>query len=289
MPVFDHPDTLPVQIDATRTGRSGEDPGFRFALDEQPASSEQELTANLADVVVEFPSFLGGKEIRGNSVRSYPLSGTGQPADLVDFGLGKQFTAVGGDQLLAGEIAYKTLQRPYRRWMKMRLGLFQRHDRGAFGPCFEKRREQHQHREALRAFAVTLHGNLGPADGPQIDPGVGQHVVYPAGDGLDRDHVASRERNDVLYAAKAIMYPLEAVVGADDELVHFSDHPFELRLFLNWKLCVLQKRPPERSLFPEVVPGVSKRLQIEVRYLPLKSGERSLADRGQRLPVEVQE
>ena len=38
-----------------------------------------------------------------------------------------------------------------------------------------------------------------------------------------------------------------------------------------------------------MVPGVSKRLQIEVRYLPLKSGERSFADRGQRLPVEIQE
>ena len=207
----------------------------------------------------------------------------------MNFCLGKQFAAVGGDQLLAGEIAYKTLQRPYRRWMKMRLGFFQRHDRGAVGPCFEKRREQHQYREALRAFAVTLHGNLGPAEGPQVDPGVGQHVVYPAGNRLDRDHVASRERNDVLYPAKALLYPLEAVVGAHDELVHFADHPFELRLFLDRKPGVLQKRLPERSLLSEMAPCIPKRLQIEVRYLPLKSGERSLANRGQRLPVEVQE
>ena len=58
LPVFDDPDTLAVQIDVGRARGGGINPGFGLALDEQPATGEQQLAAGLPNVVVELTRFL---------------------------------------------------------------------------------------------------------------------------------------------------------------------------------------------------------------------------------------
>ena len=166
--VFDDPDTLAVQIDVRRARGGGINPGFGLALDEQPATGEQQLSAGLPDVVVELACLFSGKQAGGNSKGPDAAPRTGQPTNLMDLGLGEQIAAMGGDQFLAGEVPYETPQRPHGRRMKMGLRLLQRQDRRARRPRFQKRREQHQYRQALRALTVTVQGNPGTGDGPEV-------------------------------------------------------------------------------------------------------------------------
>ena len=194
-----------------------------------------------------------------------------------------------GDKLLPAKSANESLQRPNRRRMKMRFGFFQRNNRRTARPRFEKGCEQRQHCKALCTLAMVPHGNLRTTDSPQVDPRIGEHVEHPAWNRFNRHNVTRRERNDVLYLAKTLVYPSEAVVRAYDKVVHLADRLFNLRLFLHRKLGVFQKRPPKRSPFSEVVPSIPQRMQIIVRDLLLETSKSSISHRGQRLTVQIQE
>ena len=124
---------------------------------------------------------------------------------------------------------------------------------------------------------------------PRFDLGLGQHVEYSTRNGFDGDDVAGRERNDILYVVQTVVHLPEAVVGTDDQVVHFLQLPLDLGLLLGGKSSILQERTPERPFLSEVVSDVAQRLQVVVRHLSLKPGQGALAHPGQRFAFQIQE
>src|SRR4051812_45458542 len=92
--------------------------------------------------------------------------------------------------------------------MKVRFRLLQRDDRPLMPARrasleLEKRSEQHQDCETLRALTVTAHRQLGARRSAKMPLCLGEHVEDLPGHRLDRDGVSVVHRQDLLNFAQA--------------------------------------------------------------------------------------